>query len=280
MSSSPVAENHRNSAEGGVEQRLTQSIDRALAILETFSSLQPEAGVQELARKLALTPSTVSRLLATLERRGYVEQDRFTGRFRLGVSTLELGYRYIATSSLIVRAAPHLDMLAQGLGLNAHLYGLDRGQLIRYVSISNPPCQTLAGGFRFHAHTTASGKLLLAYLAPEELARLLEGIDLPPATPRSITTVEALREDLEGIRQRGYGTDSEESRLGNACLAVPVRDAAGVVIAALSVSGPVRRFGEEHRAVILEQLFDRAYQLSHAMGYVASQAVRGWQAAD
>jgi IclR family acetate operon transcriptional repressor len=273
VSPASVEVGRRNSDGAGLEQRLAQSLDRALVILESFGSVQPEAGVQELAGRLALTPSTVSRLLATLKRRGYVEQDQFTGRFRLGLSALELGYRYAATSDLIVRAAPQLDMLAQQLGMNAHLYGLDRGQLIRYVSVLNPPRQALTGGCRFRAHTTASGKLLLAYVDAQELARLLETVDLPPATPRTITTVEELRKDLEAIRQRGYGIDNEESRLGNACLAVPVRDAAGTVIAAISVSGPVSGFGEGRRSQIVEQLFDRAYQLSQAMGYLTSQAV-------
>jgi IclR family acetate operon transcriptional repressor len=271
MASSSVR--RRVSANGDLGQQLTQSLDRALMILGTFSSLQPEAGVQELAVKLALTPSTVSRLLATLERRGYVEQDRRTGRFRLGLSALELGYHYVATSELIARAMPQMCTLAQHLGLDVYLYGLDRGQMVRYANIFNPPRLAQSPGVRFHPHTSASGKLLLAYLDAEALERVLATIELRPVTPRSITTLVALREDLEAIRQRGYGTDNEESRLGNACLAVPVRAAAGTVVAALSVGGPVRRFAEEHRAEILEHLFDRGHQLSQAMGYVASQVV-------
>jgi IclR family transcriptional regulator, KDG regulon repressor len=263
----------RARANGDPGQQLSQSIDRALAILETFWALQPEAGVQEIAAKLNLTPSTVSRLLATLESRGYVQQDARTGRFRLGLSTLELGYRFAATDDLFVKAVPHIDAVAQRLTLNAHLYGLDRGQLIRYLSVANPPGQTLTGGFRFHPHSTASGKLLLASLDDETLEHLLPTLDLPAATPRTITNLAALQREIATIRERGHGTDDEEARLGNACLAVPVRDATGTVIAALSVSGPVSRFAAEHRSPILECLFERAYQLSQALGHVSSQVV-------
>jgi IclR family KDG regulon transcriptional repressor len=260
-------------ANSDLGQQVTQSIDRALTILEAFSSLQPEVGVQELAVKFGLTPSTVSRLLATLESHGFVEQDRFTGRFRLGLSALELGYCYASTNSLIIRAVPHLEALSQRLGLSAHLYGLAKGQLIRYMSVLNPPRQSLTGGFRYHPHPTSAGKLLLANLDPEELQNLLATIELPAATDRSVTTVEELRRELAIVRQQGYGVDNEESRRGQACLSVPVRDATGTVIAAISISGPVSRLSEEQRPALLEELFDRAYQLSQAMGYVAGQAL-------
>src|SRR5579883_578567 len=169
----PVPTRQHSQPDKDSGRQLAQSLDRALTILESFSSRRPELGVQELARMLDASPSTVSRLLATLESRGYVQQDSVTERFRLGVRALELGYRFADTSELMTRAAPHVDALAQQLKLKAALSGLDGGQLIRYMSVNYPPGQTMIGGFRFYPHNSAAGRILLASLAPAELEKVI-----------------------------------------------------------------------------------------------------------
>jgi len=228
---------------------------------------RPDLGVQELAGLLGLSPSSVSRLLATLESRGYIEQDTVTRRYRLGRSALALGYYFASTSELMVRASPHLEALARQFPIHVHLYGLDRGRVFRYMSLTDTPTVTMCRWNRGMTHTTASGKVLLADMGPEELEATIRLTGLPALSPRSITTMEALRAELAATRQRGYGVDDEETGLGAYCLAAPVRDATGQTIAALSVAGRVSVFRDEQRQLILEVLLTEAAHLSEELGY-------------
>jgi DNA-binding IclR family transcriptional regulator len=248
-------------------------VDRALAVLEAFSARRPQLGVNELARILETTPSTMSRLLAALENRGYLQQDQETGRFRLGIRALELGYRFADTSELLIRAAPHVDALAQQLKLRVDLFGLDDGQLVRYLSASFPPAQTLVGGWRFYPYGSAAGRVLLAARSAEGLAGLLAESP-PPAGPgeTAAQAAAALRSDLETTRQRGFAADDGAAGAGKRSLSVPVRDATGAVAAALSVTGPASRLSEEEVPTILEVLFDRAFEFSKSLGYRPHQA--------
>jgi IclR family pca regulon transcriptional regulator len=251
-----------------------QAIERALAVLEAFSARRPELGVNELARIVDTTPSTMSRLLSALESRGYLQQHETTGRFRLGIRALELGYRYADTSELLIRAAPHVDALAQQLKLRVDLYGLDGGQLVRYLSAAAPPAQTLIGGWRFYPHGSAAGHVLLAALSPQTLARALaESPPPPPADATDQAAAEGLQARLEATRHDGYAADDGAAGTGKRSLAVPVRDATGAVVAALSVSGPASRLSEEEIPALLEVLFDRAFEFSKSLGYRPHQAL-------
>jgi len=265
---SSTAPNGRVRSDGDVGPQLAQSVERALTILESFSSRRPELGVQELARALDTSPSTVSRLLAALENRGYVAQDDATGRFRLGSRALELGYRFADTDGLMIHAAPHVDALARQLKLTTELYVLDGNQMIRYMTAHSPPGQGMLGGSRFYPYRSAAGKILLAHLSTDVLATLISG-DQSGAQP----TLDELKRSLASARQGGYASDDEHAGIGKRSLAVPVRDASSEVVAALSVSGPVSRLSDRDMPSILEVVFDRAYEFSKSLGFRPHQAL-------
>ncbi len=265
---SPAVPNSRVRSDGDAGPQLAQSVERALTILESFSSRRPDLGVQELARALDTSPSTVSRLLAALENRGYVTQDDSSGRFRLGLRALELGYRFADTDDLMIHAAPHVDALARQLKLTTELYVLDGNQMIRYMTAHAPSGQGMLGGSRFYPYRSAAGKILLAYLPTEELDALISAdhSGTPPL-------VSELKREFATARQWGYASDDEHAGVGKRSIAVPVRNALSGVVAALSVSGPVSRLSDTDMPNILEVIFDRAYEFSRSLGYRPHQAL-------
>jgi len=259
------------------QQPLNHSVGRAMAILSAFGPQSPHLGVSEVARQLGLSRSAASRLLASLEAGGFVVQHPRTGRFQLGLRALELGYAAFQTNELIMRAAPYLTQVARDFQLCAHLYGMVEGELFRYVTVEYPPNISMLGGFRFRGrlHTTAAGKVLLAHLPEAERAELIQRLGLPAATHNTITDPERLRSHLAQVRRQGYALDDEESSLGTRCIAVPVRDIAGTVVAAASVSGPPSRLTDQQVPLLRDRLLDAAERISAVLEHVPGAADSG-----
>lgn len=248
--------------------QLNQSVEKAIAILSAFGPQHPHLGAAELARQLGLSRSAVSRLLASLECGGYVTQDPRTGRFRLGIRALELGYRCFQTNELVIASAPYLTNVAQQLEVHAHLYGLLDGQLFRYLTVPYPTGVSVLGAFLFpgRAHATAAGKVLLAHLTRAQLTDTIGRWGLPAVTHRTLTDPVRLRTHLAEVRRGGYALDDEESAVGLRCVAVPVHDASGGVTAALSVSARSSRLPDERLLHVRDQLLEAAAHVSAALG--------------
>src|SRR5829696_1114710 len=217
-----------------------QSLDRALDLLEALAS-SDELGVSEIAARTGLVPSTAHRLLGTLVARGYAAQSPATGRYLLGYKLLEL------TSGLQDRMArlrtvarPHLEAIQSETGETTNLVVLEGRDVVYVDSVSGTRSVRLFTeiGRAIPAHTSGAGKALLAWRQPADIAALFGDAPLAAATPRTLTTLEALDEDFTRIRRRGYSTDNEEHELGVACVATPILDHTGLALAAISVSGP------------------------------------------
>jgi IclR family acetate operon transcriptional repressor len=224
-------------------QPRVQSLERALDLLEALAGAD-DLGVSEIAAKTGLVPSTAHRLLGTLVARGYASQNPTTGRYLLGYKMLEL------TSGVQDRlgrlrgaARPHLEAIQEETGETTNLVVLEGRDVVYIESVSGTRSVRLHTevGRSIPAHTSGAGKALLAWRDPGDVATLLDGAPLAPSTPRTLTTLDELQDDLAKIRRRGYATDNEEHELGVACVATPVLDGAGRAIAAISVSGPISR---------------------------------------
>ena len=220
-----------------------QSLDRALDLLEALSEAD-ELGVSELAARTGLVPSTAHRLLATLVARGYAAQNPATGRYLTGYKLLEL------TSGLQDRlgrlraaARPHLEAIQRETGETTNLVVLEGRNAVYVDTVGGSRSVRLfiEVGEAIPAHTSGSGKALLAWRPAEDLAALFEGAELAASTPRTLTSVAALEHDLESVRRQGYAIDDEEHELGVACVATPILDADGQPLAAISVTGPAPR---------------------------------------
>jgi IclR family transcriptional regulator, KDG regulon repressor len=239
-----------------------QTVDRALQALDLFSPLRPEISVADVARELDVDRSIASRLLAALETRRYVTQDRQTGRFRLGIRALELGALYLQHDRLVAAAVPHLEMLSLRTDGVANVFVLLDGEAIRLASYPARPMT----GIRVPTHCTAAGKALLASLPEAEVEQLMAQHGMRPSTPNSATSLDALRESLEEVRRSGVASDIEERNLGRGCLAAPVRDVTGRTVAAVSASWRISQITEERRPVLVDAVRDAAFAISDGLG--------------
>jgi DNA-binding IclR family transcriptional regulator len=235
----PMAEAHpeRDLLDGNV-----RSVDRAAALLLAFADFPAEAGVTELARKLGLHKSTASRLLATLERRGLVEQDEESGKYRLGVVVIRLAERAEKTLDLGSIARIDLERLARATRETAGMGILDGDRCLTVAQADGPNMVARADrtGRTTPLHCVASGKVLLAAMAERDILRLVK-TGLAACTDRTITALAPLLEELARVRRRGFATAFSEWEPGQNAVAAPVHDARGRVVAAVNVWGPAYR---------------------------------------
>lgn len=279
-----------------------QTVANAFRILETFRT-EPEIGVSDVARRLGLYKNNAFRLLATLESCGYVEQSEATELYRLSPRCLELGQSYLRAQTLTRLARPVLEQLAEKTGETAHLGTLSGSEVVHLDAVLPQQLVLTASrvGERLPAYCTALGKVLLggqlpmsdpAGSAPERDAVLpatrpdagaalvehkslsasesrLDPLSLSrvPRTRSTLVDGEKLLEALRTARIQGYAIDAEECTDGLCCVASPIEDAEGQVLAALSLSGPSFRLNESvmHGAA-REAVAASASELSRALG--------------
>jgi IclR family acetate operon transcriptional repressor len=247
-------------------QNTIKSLDRAMAVFEFLSERQGMA-LSALAEEMGQSPSTLYRVLVTLEGRGLVEFDPEAQLWHIGARAFTIGARFLRRTSLVDRARPVMRRLMEETGETANL-GVERegrvlflGQVETHAAIRAffPP------GTLSAMHASGIGKALLAQMEPGRLERQLQG-GLEAFTARTITGRAALLEDLARIRARGYAVDDEERNTGMRCLAAPVFDANGEAVAGISVSGPVSRVTDAAVAGLSRPVIAAARHLSEAIG--------------
>lgn len=249
-------------------QYQVRALDRALQILNAFTLERPELSLSELAATTGLPPSTTLRLLTILAQHGYVEKSADTDRYRIGVAMFERGSIYIQSTSLEAEAAEPLADLARETNQTASLAVLDRADIV-HIAVVQPERAIryyAPVGQREMAHCTGLGKVLLSGLTPEGLREVVEQRGLPSRTDRTITTLPALRAHLEGVRERGYAVDNEESLIGLRCVAAPVHDDRDRLIAAVSASGTAAEFTEATMPSIVAAVRATAARISERLG--------------
>ncbi|MEE9181886.1 MAG: IclR family transcriptional regulator [candidate division NC10 bacterium] len=249
---------------------VVQSVDRALDILEAFNYQEEELGVTELSQKLGLHKNNVFRLLATLECRGYIEQDKRTGNYRLGIKTFEVANIFIHHLGLRRQARPVLEEMVNRCDETAYLGILDGPEVV-YV-LMHETSQTVRIvprlGHRLPAYCTASGKIQLAYESRDHLAQIFEGHPLKPLTANTVDNLDKLVTHLKEVARLGYAVDDEELEEGVRCVAAPVKDYSHRVVAGVGLSGPVSRFSMERVEKELVPLVkEAAAKISQRLGY-------------
>lgn len=222
---------------------LIQSVSRAFDILEAFSTKEGALGVTELSRKLRLHKNNVFRLLATLETRGYVEQDRESDTYRLGVRSYEVASVFLSHLDWRRQARPVLESLAGELGESCYL-ALRQGASVVYVDVveTDAPIRVAPRlGRRFPAHATAAGKVLAAALTREKFEELFPSPALEQLTPKTIADREALFSHLGQVADNGYALSDEEDSPGVRALAAPISDFTKEVVGAVECVAPAFR---------------------------------------
>lgn len=253
------------------DQQLTRSVAKAFSILQAFSERAPRLSLSDLCASVDLSPSTLRRLLATLESLGYVQHDSL-GLYRLGGRALSLAAPALAGDEVRNQSLPVLEDLSGATGgLNSNVGTLYEGRLLYLASVARNVTQRAFGvpGRLSALHSTALGKVMLAYRPMEDAREIIEkGGGLVRRTPKTIATWEDLEEELARVRERGYAVDDEEATAGGLCVAAPVRDRSAEVVAALSASGMVWEISQSRIREIAAQVVSHALTLSYKLGYV------------
>ena len=242
-----------------------QTLDHAIAILEALSAEGRETGVVELGRILDMPKSTVHRVLSTLRDHRFVEQNGFSGKYRLGLKLWELGCSYMAQLELNRIVRPYLEWLTLHSGESSHLAVLDRNEVV-YLHIleSDRPMRAFVrAGSRTPAHCTAAGKALLAHEDQTTIEDVIKS-GLSAYTAYTITEPEQFRSELDHVRELGYAISYGEYLADIAGVGAPVWDQSGHVVAAIAVSGPAVGFNIDRLAALVSQAATKA---SMAMGY-------------
>ncbi|MFE0102530.1 IclR family transcriptional regulator [Streptomyces sp. NPDC059009] len=252
--------------------RLVPAVTRALDILELFLESDGTLSAPDITRRLQLPRTTVHELVTTLAARNYLAQlpDQ-PGRYRLGVRAYQLGSRYGEQLDLAAEGREVAREVAETCDETVHVAILEGLDVIYIAKVDSTHAVRMvsAAGRRLPAHCTSVGKMLLAALPPDELDLRIEeeGGELVGMTHNSITDPDALRTALAGIRERGIATEHRESNPDVSCVAAPVRDASGRVVAALSVSVPMIRWTEEREAELADLAAKGAADLSARLGH-------------
>ncbi|MGW7078209.1 IclR family transcriptional regulator [Streptomyces sp. NPDC054866] len=250
--------------------RLVPAVTRALDILELFLEGDVTLSAPEVTRRLQLPRTTVHELLTTLAARSYLVQipDQ-TGRYRLGVRAYQLGSRYAEQLDLAAEGQQVAREVAETCDETVHVAVLEDTDVIYIAKVDSTHAVRMvsAAGRKLPAHCTSVGKMLLASLPPTELETRLAGRELVAMTQNSITEPEALLSALADIRERGVAAEHRESNPDVSCVAAPVRDSAGHVVAALSISVPMIRWSEQREQELAELAAKGAGDLSERLGH-------------
>jgi len=230
-----------------MKQLPNNSIYRAFQILFFMAEHASDAGVTEIANALGIHKSTVYRFLSSMEKLGVVQQNTESNKYRLGLALFELGNRVPMKQGLIDKIHPFLEDLAQDVREIVNLAGLFQNEVLYLDKIEayrNIQIKTYIG-FHIPPHCTALGKSILAFMNPEDVKHILHEKGLPRLTKKTITDAGTFEKELSRIRSAGFAVDDEEFEEGIRCIAVPLFDTRGNVMASISISGPTARIQEE-----------------------------------
>ena len=253
----------RNGGEG------VKSAARVLAVIRMLTSEAGGVTFGNICERLKIPKSSAHALLATMTDQGFLMIEPNTHMYRIGVRLWEAGQTYIQTFDLPSIAQPFIETVRDVLEETVQLAILDGIENVYIAKVNSDQRLDVRSrvGNRYPAYATGLGKVLLAGLNDVELRHRFEGVDLEAITDRTITDFEKLLKVIHEVRSKGYGTDNGEYTRNVICVAVPVRQHSGEVIAAMSVSVPEVRSTRESGRLALQVLLDQADAMSTALGY-------------
>ncbi|MFE4914449.1 IclR family transcriptional regulator [Streptomyces sp. NPDC056652] len=250
--------------------RLVPAVTRALDILELFLDGDGTLSAPDVIRRLQLPRTTAHELLTTLAARSYLAAvPGQPGRYRLGVRSYQLGSRYAEQLDLAAEGGHVAREIAETCDETVHVAILEETDVIYIAKVDSTHAVRMvsAAGRRLPAHCTSVGKMLLASLPGAELENRIAGHEFTAMTPASITDPDVLRAELAEIRERGVAVEHRESNPDVSCVAAPVRDSAGRVVAALSISVPMIRWSDAREEELARLAVKGAGALSARLGH-------------
>lgn len=247
-----------------------QTIDRTLDIIELLANAKEGLGVTEIGQNIGLHKSTVYRLLTALSNRGYIEKDPKNSTYKIGLKFIEVSGLFLKKLELKTEALPFMRKLAEIIGQPVHLAILEGAEVvyIEKVELVNSIRMYSQIGRRVPAYCSAIGKILLAGLNTDSLREVLENIKFERFTPNTIISKRELLREIEQVKEKGWAVDNEEHEPNIRCIAAPIIDYTGKIIAAVSVSGESRIINYESDLEIAGHVIETARKISTRMGYI------------
>lgn len=261
-----AAENKGRRVDADLQVR---SVGRAVAILEQFTLERPEPTLTEISTGIGLSKSTTHRLLSTLEAAEIVELDRKSLRYRLGLKVFRLGSVASKSLELVKQAEPLLRSIAEETDETSLLLVADGHEalcLLRFDGNYQVRVLFLEPGKRSAFNIGAAQRVLLAHL-PDDQWKEVVAHHVRHMTQYSLVTRDELDRDRREIREHGYAVSWEDIILHACGLGAPVRNAEGLVVAAVSISGIVQRFSAERLPILIRRIMQLGDDLSHRLGY-------------
>lgn len=248
--------------------------DAVSSVMKVFGILQAlgeerEHGITELSQRVMMSKSTVYRFLQTMKTLGYVSQEGESEKYALTLKLFELGAKALQNVDLIRSADIQMREISRLTKETIHLGALEEDSIVyihKIDSLYNLRMYSRIGR-RNPLYSTAIGKVLLAWRDRQEVRDIMADVEFVISTPRTLTGVEPLLNALDRVASQGFGEDNEEQEEGIRCIAVPVFDRFGVVIAGLSLSFPTLRFSEERKTEYVAMLHRSAKAISAELGY-------------
>jgi DNA-binding IclR family transcriptional regulator len=238
--------------------QLNFSTDKVLAILEYLANTTEPVRLQTLSEDLHIHGSTASRFLKSLEKNGYVQQEAGTRRYFLTMKLCTLSHNLLSNNNMVLYAKPFLKRLSD-IFREVTCLSIEQDMTVLYIATQDGPDHMLKSfsfiGKRAPLHCTGSGKLLLTNYTDEQLGRYLESKGNIKPTENSICIHSELKQKLQKIQKQNYSIDNEECEIGMRCVAIPIRDYTGAIVAGMSVTGPAVRMTFQKITDNLPELF-------------------------
>jgi IclR family transcriptional regulator, acetate operon repressor len=258
-----TANSDPDSKDGGV-----QSVDRALLIIETLAEDDEGYRLTDLAVRTGLSPSTVHRLLTTLEKRRFVQFDRDESMWHIGAQSFAVGSTFVRRRNFVTQALPYLRKLRDQTRETANLAVVDDGAMVVLTRVESREIMrsvTKVGG-RVPMVASGLGKALLATYSEQDVFAIIQRDGMPRLTSKSIVRAGELCKSLHDIRRQGYSVDDEEALIGLRCVSAVVYDDCSEPLAAISVSGKASRVPNDRLPILGKLVQEVAAELTTALG--------------
>ena len=246
-----------------------QSVEKACDLLMVFNGRSEELGASDLSRILGISKSTVWKLLNTFENKGFLVKNQNSDKYSVSIQLFQIACQYYNQVSTRFTVRNFMERLSKKYGETIHFAVRDGDEIVYVEKIDGTFSINIYSriGRRSPLYAPAVGKVILANLGQEQIADILNRLQLKAYTEKTITSKEALLKALDTIREQGYAVDNEEYELGIRCAGVPIRNIAGRIVGGLSVSGTKSRMTNDLVLEIVKDLKAVSEDITRHIGY-------------
>ncbi len=254
-----------------MNRRNWDSSMRVIDILEVLKDNNTYGlSITEVSEKTGHSNSTVHRIMTALNKRGYIIRDDKTRKYKLGYMILQFTNVLMSDTNIKELARPYLEKLNRELKEAVHLIlrSGNYGVYIDKIDSPHPIGLQVYIGKRIMLHSSAAGKVILAYMSKEKRVQILSEVGLPKFTDQTLVEFEKIEKELVEILNKGYAWNRGENRTDVYSIAAPIFDATGEVVGTLSLAGPSYRFNDENISKMVTTLTSTTRKLSNILGYL------------